>query len=204
MAGRAGSPSGDGDPGRADRKRNHCDRITQPNAVVDAAAAGTGWPDASARRWIALRARSRGPRRRPGSHFPGRASVDGQVDVSADGSRARSMARVRRVAVASERFRRSRQASCQAHSTCTESFRTSTLRGSDLVSAATERTAVEQLDGELPQGPVVCVPQRDVGPHAGAHSGEWVTPVRLALHPNLVEVERADQHLASELRLASA
>jgi creatinine amidohydrolase/Fe(II)-dependent formamide hydrolase-like protein len=66
------------------------------------------------------------------------------------------------------------------------------------------RAAVEQVDGERPDGVVVCAPQGDVGAHPGAHSGEWITSVMLALHPDLVELERADRQLARDLRSASA
>jgi creatinine amidohydrolase len=66
------------------------------------------------------------------------------------------------------------------------------------------RAAVAQLDGALPHGAAAYAPQGDVGPDAGAHSGAWVTSVMLALHPELVDVQQADRHLAAELRSASA
>src|SRR5207253_2180805 len=66
------------------------------------------------------------------------------------------------------------------------------------------RTAVAQIDGALPHGALAYAPQGDVGPDAGAHSGAWVTSVMLTLHPTLVDVQAADQHLAAELRSASA
>lgn len=52
-------------------------------------------------------------------------------------------------------------------------------------------------------GAVVCAPPGDVGPRPGAHSGEWLTSVMLALRPELVELEGAGNELASELRAAS-
>ena len=42
-------------------------------------------------------------------------------------------------------------------------------------------------------GAVVCAPPGDAGPRPGAHSGEWLTSVMLALRPDLVELENAKQ-----------
>jgi creatinine amidohydrolase len=61
--------------------------------------------------------------------------------------------------------------------------------------------AVARLNA-APGGAVVCAPRGDVGPQPGAHSGEWLTSVMLALRPELVELERAD--LTGELREADA
>jgi creatinine amidohydrolase len=66
------------------------------------------------------------------------------------------------------------------------------------------RSAVEQLSAMLPEGTVARSPQGDVGADPGAHSGEWITSVMLALHPDLVHLERADRRLARELRSAGA
>jgi creatinine amidohydrolase len=66
------------------------------------------------------------------------------------------------------------------------------------------RTAAERLEEALPDRAVVSVPEGDVGPDPGAHSGEWITSVMLALHPGLVEVAGADPELAGELRAATA
>ena len=52
-------------------------------------------------------------------------------------------------------------------------------------------------------GAVVCAPKGDVGPSPGAHSGEWLTSVMLALRPDLVRLESADSELAVELRMAT-
>jgi creatinine amidohydrolase len=50
---------------------------------------------------------------------------------------------------------------------------------------------------------IVCAPPGDVGPRPGAHSGEWLTSVMLALRPDLVELEHAGSELAFELRAVS-
>src|SRR3954454_11867201 len=50
---------------------------------------------------------------------------------------------------------------------------------------------------------VVCAPQGDVGPSPGAHSGEWLTSVMLAVRADLVELENAGSDLAGELRAAN-
>src|SRR5689334_3865118 len=42
--------------------------------------------------------------------------------------------------------------------------------------------------GATSSGAVVCAPAGDVGPSPGAHSGEWLTSVMLALRPDLVEL----------------
>jgi creatinine amidohydrolase len=65
------------------------------------------------------------------------------------------------------------------------------------------RTAVDDLEAEFGDD-VVVAPQGDVGPDPGAHSGAWITSVMLALHPQLVDVQRADPQLADELRSATA
>jgi creatinine amidohydrolase len=54
------------------------------------------------------------------------------------------------------------------------------------------------------QGIVCCAPEGDVGPEPGSFSGEWLTSVMLALHPDLVDIGAADSKLATELRHASA
>ena len=51
---------------------------------------------------------------------------------------------------------------------------------------------------------LACAPEGDVGPHAGAHSGEWLTSVMLALRPDLVDLNSASSDLATELRQADA
>jgi creatinine amidohydrolase len=51
---------------------------------------------------------------------------------------------------------------------------------------------------------VVCAPRGDVGPSPGAHSGEWLTSVMLALRPDLVHVEQAATQVAGEVARASA
>jgi creatinine amidohydrolase len=66
------------------------------------------------------------------------------------------------------------------------------------------RRAVEHVDDALPKNVIVRAPEGDVGPDPGSHSGEWITSVMLALHPELVDIERADETLAAEVRSASA
>jgi creatinine amidohydrolase len=51
---------------------------------------------------------------------------------------------------------------------------------------------------------VVWAPRGDVGPHPGAHSGQWLTSVMLALRPDLVRLDHAGSDLADELREAGA
>jgi creatinine amidohydrolase len=62
--------------------------------------------------------------------------------------------------------------------------------------------AVAELDRSL-EGAAACAPQGDVGPHPGRHSGAWLTSVMLALHPDLVDLERADPDLREELQTAA-
>jgi creatinine amidohydrolase/Fe(II)-dependent formamide hydrolase-like protein len=62
------------------------------------------------------------------------------------------------------------------------------------------RAAVRALDHE---GLGVQAPRGDIGPNPGAHSGEWITSVMLALHPDLVQLEQADERVVNELRIAS-
>jgi creatinine amidohydrolase len=50
-----------------------------------------------------------------------------------------------------------------------------------------------------PDGAIACAPQGDVGPRPGAHSGQWLTSVMLALRPDLVDVEGAGTELRAEL-----
>jgi creatinine amidohydrolase len=64
--------------------------------------------------------------------------------------------------------------------------------------AASLRDTVKHL------GALACAPVGDVGHDPGAHSGEWLTSVMLALHPELVDVARAEPALADEVQLASA
>jgi creatinine amidohydrolase len=66
------------------------------------------------------------------------------------------------------------------------------------------RDAVGLLTGSLPRWVVVCAPEGDVGPDPGVHSGEWITSVMLALHPQLVEMEHIEPQLAGALNSASA
>lgn len=66
------------------------------------------------------------------------------------------------------------------------------------------RAVVERLEGELPERTVLCAPEGDPGPQPGAHSGEWITSVMLALHPDLVNLRHADKSLLVELQSADA
>jgi creatinine amidohydrolase len=63
--------------------------------------------------------------------------------------------------------------------------------------------AVSRLNAAL-GGPVVCAPKGDVGRQPGAHSGEWLTSVMLALRPDLVELSEATPDLAIEVGAADA
>jgi creatinine amidohydrolase/Fe(II)-dependent formamide hydrolase-like protein len=63
--------------------------------------------------------------------------------------------------------------------------------------------AVDRLNAGL-GGAVVCAPEGDVGPQPGAHSGEWLTSVMLALRPDLVELNSASTELATEVGAADA
>ena len=65
------------------------------------------------------------------------------------------------------------------------------------------RAAATRLSEELPEC-VVCVPRGDLGPSPGAHSGEWLTSVMLALRPDLVHIEQAATELAGEVAQAGA
>lgn len=50
---------------------------------------------------------------------------------------------------------------------------------------------------------LVCAPRGDVGPSPGRHSGAWLTSVMLALRPDLVDLDRADPNLRTELQTAN-
>jgi creatinine amidohydrolase/Fe(II)-dependent formamide hydrolase-like protein len=63
--------------------------------------------------------------------------------------------------------------------------------------------AVTQLNAE-PDGALACAPRGDVGPKPGAHSGEWLTSVMLALRPDLVEIGSASTELSADLRGTNA
>jgi creatinine amidohydrolase len=80
-------------------------------------------------------------------------------------------------------------------------FRVIVLLSTHGGNAAPLDTAVTRLGMSL-DGAVACAPQGDVGPQPGAHSGEWVTSVMLAIRPDLVEAERANVDLATELQSA--
>lgn len=64
--------------------------------------------------------------------------------------------------------------------------------------------AKQGLACELPDETQVLAPTGDVGPHPGSHSGEWITSVMLALHPDLVQLDQAGGSLMHELSAASA
>ena len=68
------------------------------------------------------------------------------------------------------------------------------------------RAALEQAAQELKRqylDVAVCVPRGDVGTDPGAHSGRWLTSVMLALRPELVDVESADDDLRDEVIAAT-
>jgi creatinine amidohydrolase len=63
--------------------------------------------------------------------------------------------------------------------------------------------AVSRLNA-APGDVLTCAPQGDVGSRPGAHSGEWLTSVMLALRPDLVDLDRANTDVAPELQEADA
>lgn len=65
------------------------------------------------------------------------------------------------------------------------------------------RGAAASLNKTLPDC-VVCAPRGDLGPSPGAHSGEWLTSVMLALRPDLVHIEQVGPDLRDEVVQASA
>jgi creatinine amidohydrolase len=65
------------------------------------------------------------------------------------------------------------------------------------------RAATTRLSETIPDC-VVCAPRGDLGPSPGAHSGEWLTSVMLALRPDLVHLEQAPAELAGEVAYTSA
>ena len=62
--------------------------------------------------------------------------------------------------------------------------------------------AADRLNETL-RGASTCVPEGDVGPQPGRHSGEWLTSVMLAARPDLVDVQRVSEDLADELQTAT-
>jgi creatinine amidohydrolase len=82
-----------------------------------------------------------------------------------------------------------------AESLIRQGFRLVVLVSTHGANRAPLDAAVARLGGE-----VACAPRGDVGPSPGAHSGEWLTSVMLALRPDTVQLEKA----GSELRAASA
>jgi creatinine amidohydrolase len=65
------------------------------------------------------------------------------------------------------------------------------------------QVATTRLSETIPDC-VVCAPRGDLGPSPGAHSGEWLTSVVLALRPDLVHLEQAAPELAGEVAQATA
>jgi creatinine amidohydrolase len=65
------------------------------------------------------------------------------------------------------------------------------------------RAAAERFQAEVVTARM-CVPEGDVGPHPGSHSGHWLTSVMLALRPDLVRVEDAGSGLTEEVQSASS
>lgn len=62
--------------------------------------------------------------------------------------------------------------------------------------------AADRLNETL-RGASACVPEGDVGPRPGRHSGEWLTSVILAARPDLVDVQRVTDDLAHEVQTAT-
>lgn len=69
--------------------------------------------------------------------------------------------------------------------------------------AAALQAAAQRLT-ETIDGVAALAPRGDVGPEPGSHSGEWLTSVMLALHPELVDLDAVADAVASEVRTASA
>ena len=63
--------------------------------------------------------------------------------------------------------------------------------------------AARQLNEQHPEV-LACAPRGDVGPAAGARSGEWLTSVMLVVRPDLVDVESADADVKNEAHAATA
>jgi creatinine amidohydrolase len=69
------------------------------------------------------------------------------------------------------------------------------------------REALEQASARLEAAHADArapVPRGDLGPDPGRHSGEWLTSVMLALHPELVRLDQVPPDLAGEVGGASA
>jgi creatinine amidohydrolase len=84
-----------------------------------------------------------------------------------------------------------------------QGFRLIALTSTHGGNAGPLRLAAETFNRQSPVAHV-CVPEGDVGPAPGSHSGEWLTSVMLALRPELVGLEHAGSGLVEEVRPASA
>jgi creatinine amidohydrolase len=82
-------------------------------------------------------------------------------------------------------------------------FRVIVLLSTHGGNAAALRAAAARLDASL-EGAIVRAPQGDVGPRPGAHSGEWLTSIMLAIRPDMVHLANASGDLADELQSADA
>jgi creatinine amidohydrolase len=89
-----------------------------------------------------------------------------------------------------------------AHSLAGQGFRVVVLLSTHGGNRSALDAAVAQLDRSL-RGAVACAPLGDVGPSPGRHSGPWLTSVMLALRPELVDLDRADPDLETELQSVS-
>lgn len=65
------------------------------------------------------------------------------------------------------------------------------------------REAARELNARYPEA-VACVPEGDVGPDPGRHSGAWLTSVMLAIRPELVDLASVEPDLREEVSSASA
>ena len=91
----------------------------------------------------------------------------------------------------------------QAHSLARQRFQTVVLLSTHGGNRGALDAAVAELDRSL-RDAIACAPRGDVGPNPGRHSGAWLTSVMLALRPDLVELDRADPELRTELETADS
>jgi creatinine amidohydrolase/Fe(II)-dependent formamide hydrolase-like protein len=86
-------------------------------------------------------------------------------------------------------------------SLATQGFRLIALISTHGCNTLPLRLAAERLNRTVKRA-FACAPEGDVGPHPGAHSGEWLTSVMLVLRPDLVQAQVATEDLAGEVHAA--